>query len=173
MAAPQNASYAVRRASYIPTTPIVLLKLHNMKHLHYRSAMKHFAYAPYDLSSIALSATDDEKMEKWEFIRLQYNAIRTTLWPAIQSFMAGFFYVLILPKVSPAFTANHRSGREQTENANFSEKACVLHRFSRNSLFGKFGGRLWKNYLQAIQLQEKICRNFKIFVRYYRKSPLL
>ena len=34
---------------------------------------------------------------KWEFIRLQYNAIRTILWPAIQSFMAGFFYILILP----------------------------------------------------------------------------
>ena len=64
------------------------------------------------------------------------------LFSTIQSFMAGFFCILILPKVSPAFTANHRSGREQTENANFSEKACVLHRFSRNSLFGKVGGRL-------------------------------
>jgi len=29
----------------------------------FHSAMKHFAYAPYDLSSIALRATDDEKME--------------------------------------------------------------------------------------------------------------
>ena len=37
----------------------------NMKHLpsSFHSAMKHFAYAPYDLSSIALRATDDEKME--------------------------------------------------------------------------------------------------------------
>jgi len=30
----------------------------------FHSDMKHFAYAPYDLSSIALCATDDEKMEK-------------------------------------------------------------------------------------------------------------
>ena len=29
----------------------------------FHSDMKHFAYAPYDLSSIALCATDDEKME--------------------------------------------------------------------------------------------------------------
>ena len=60
----------------------------------FHSDMKHFAYAPYDLSSIALCATDDEKIKKWEFIRLQYNAIRTILWPAIQSFMAGFFLCL-------------------------------------------------------------------------------
>ena len=33
--------------------------------------MKHSAYAPYDLSSIALRATDDEKMENGSF-RLQY-----------------------------------------------------------------------------------------------------
>ena len=49
-----------------------------MKHLHYRSDMKHSAYAPYDLSSIALRATDDEKMKNESF-RLQYNAIRTIL----------------------------------------------------------------------------------------------
>ena len=28
------------------------------------SDMKHYAFAPYDLSSIALRATDDEKMKK-------------------------------------------------------------------------------------------------------------
>ena len=39
------------------------VSLHNMKHLHYRFDMKHSAYAPYDLSSIALRATDDEKMK--------------------------------------------------------------------------------------------------------------
>ena len=36
----------------------------------FHSDMKHFAYAPYDLSSIALRATDDEKMENESF-RLQ------------------------------------------------------------------------------------------------------
>ena len=48
---------------------------------HYSVAlhnMKHFAYAPYDLSSIALRATDDEKIKNESF-RLQYNAIRTIL----------------------------------------------------------------------------------------------
>ena len=34
-----------------------------MKHFRFRSNMKHSAYAPYDLSSIALRATDDEKMK--------------------------------------------------------------------------------------------------------------
>ena len=33
----------------------------------FHSDMKHFAYAPYDLSSIALCATDDEKMENESF----------------------------------------------------------------------------------------------------------
>ena len=42
-----------------------------MKHFRFRSNMKHSAYAPYDLSSIALRATDDEKMENESF-RLQY-----------------------------------------------------------------------------------------------------
>ena len=42
------------------------------------SAMKHSAIAPCDLSSIALRATDDEKMKNESF-RLQYNAIRTIL----------------------------------------------------------------------------------------------
>ena len=36
----------------------------------FHSAMKHFAFAPYDLSSIALRATDDEKMKNESF-RLQ------------------------------------------------------------------------------------------------------
>ena len=39
----------------------VFISLRRGKPFH--SAMKHFAYAPYDLSSIALRATDDEKME--------------------------------------------------------------------------------------------------------------
>ena len=39
----------------------VFISLRRGKPFH--SDMKHFAYAPYDLSSIALRATDDEKME--------------------------------------------------------------------------------------------------------------
>ena len=38
----------------------------------FHSDMKHFAYAPYDLSSIALRATDDEKMKNESFL-LQYT----------------------------------------------------------------------------------------------------
>jgi len=34
-----------------------------MKHFRFRANMKHSAYAPYDLSSIALRATDDEKIK--------------------------------------------------------------------------------------------------------------
>ena len=63
------------------------------------------------------------------------------LFSAIQSFVAGFFYILILPKEPQAFTANHRPGREQIENAKISVLQCVLHRFFRNSLLGKVGGR--------------------------------
>ena len=47
----------------------VFISLRRGKPFH--SAMKHSAYAPYDLSSIALRATDDEKMENESF-RLQY-----------------------------------------------------------------------------------------------------
>ena len=43
-----------------------------MKHFRFRSNMKHSAYAPYDLSSIALRATDDEKMKNESFL-LQYT----------------------------------------------------------------------------------------------------
>ena len=43
--------------------------------------------------------------------------------------MDGFFYILILPNEPQAFTANHRPGRKQTQNAKFFENACVLHRF--------------------------------------------
>ena len=46
----------------------VFISLRRGKPFH--SDMKHFAYAPYDLSSIALRATDDEKMENASF-RLQ------------------------------------------------------------------------------------------------------
>ena len=40
----------------------VFISLRRGKPFH--SDMKHFAYAPYDLSSIALRATDDEKIKK-------------------------------------------------------------------------------------------------------------
>ena len=56
--------------------------------------------------------------------------------------MAGFFYILILPKEPQAFTANHHPNREQIENANFSVFRCVLNKVAANSLFGKVGGRL-------------------------------
>jgi len=46
----------------------VFISLRRGKPFH--SDMKHFAYAPYDLLSIALRATDDEKMENESF-RLQ------------------------------------------------------------------------------------------------------
>ena len=64
------------------------------------------------------------------------------LFSIIQSFMAGFFYILILPKEPQAFTANHHPNREQIENANFSVFRCVLNKVAANSLFGKVGGRL-------------------------------
>ena len=38
------------------------------------------------------------------------------LFSMIQSFMAGFFWVLILPKEPQAFIANHRPGREFRKN---------------------------------------------------------
>ena len=66
-AVPQNASQKTpddealfRFASQYEASPVFIL-LRRGKPFH--SAMKHFAYAPYDLSSIALRATDDEKME--------------------------------------------------------------------------------------------------------------
>ena len=43
----------------------VFISLRRGKPFH--SDMKHFAYAPYDLSSIALCATDDEKMKNESF----------------------------------------------------------------------------------------------------------
>ena len=55
-------------ASQYEASP-VFISLRRGKPFH--SDMKHFAYAPYDLSSIALRATDDEKMENGSF-RLQY-----------------------------------------------------------------------------------------------------
>ena len=51
------------------------------------------------------------------------------LFSTIQSFMAGFFCILILPKEPQAFTANHCPNREQIENANFSVFQCVLNSF--------------------------------------------
>ena len=48
--------------------------------------------------------------KKWEFLL----AINTFFWTlSIQSFMAGFFYILILPTEPQAFTANHLPNREQ------------------------------------------------------------
>ena len=48
------------KAPQYEAAPVFIL-LRRGKPFH--SDMKHFAYAPYDLSSIALRATDDEKME--------------------------------------------------------------------------------------------------------------
>ena len=64
------------------------------------------------------------------------------LFSTIQSFMTGFFCVLILPKEPQAFTANHLPNREQIENGKFSLNRCVLNKVAANSLFGKVGGRL-------------------------------
>ena len=45
--------------------------------------MKHFAYAPYDLSSIVLRATDDEKMKN-ESLSV-CNTTLSALYYALQS----------------------------------------------------------------------------------------
>ena len=50
-----------------------------------------------------------------EFSGLSENARPFFLFSAIQSFMAGFFCVLTLPKEPQAFTANHLPNREQIE----------------------------------------------------------
>ena len=64
------------------------------------------------------------------------------LFSTIQSFVAGFFCVLILPKELQTFPSNHRPNREQIENGKFSLNRCVLNKVAANSLFGKVGGRL-------------------------------
>ena len=60
--APQNASsiiaFSDEAAPFHSAMKHCSVSLHNMKHS---------ACAPYDLSSIALCATDDEKMKEWEF----------------------------------------------------------------------------------------------------------
>ena len=77
-----------------------------------------------------------------EFSGLSENARPFFLFSAIQSFMAGFFCILILPKEPQAFTAQIPWNREQIENAKFSIFRCVLHRSAQNSLFIKVGGLL-------------------------------
>ena len=44
--------------------------------------------------------------------------------------------------------------REQIENGKFSLNRCVLNKVASNSLFGKVGGRLWKNCLQGVRDKE-------------------
>ena len=71
----EQSSQAQKCASY---GEAVLHKSLTMKHCFakapqyeaasFHSAMKHFAYAPYDLLSIALRATDDEKMKNESFL---------------------------------------------------------------------------------------------------------
>ena len=75
------------------------------------------------------------------------------LFSAIQSFMTGFFCVLILPKEPQAFTAQFSRNREQIENAKFSLNRCVLNKVPANSLFIKVGGRLCPFVLQVIREQ--------------------
>ena len=89
-------------ASQYEASP-VFISLRRGKPFH--SDMKHFAYAPYDLSSIALRATDDEKMENESLSvcnttlsALYYDLPSSPLW-------LDFFYVLILPNESQAFIA--------------------------------------------------------------------
>ena len=48
---------------FLPCSFLHGLLLHNMKHLHCRSYIKHSAFAPYDLPFMALRATEDEKMK--------------------------------------------------------------------------------------------------------------
>ena len=79
---------AQRAASY---GEAVLHKSLTMKHCSakapqyeaasFHSAMKHFAIAPYDLSSIALRATDDEKMKNESCAATRSRANwQVTLW---------------------------------------------------------------------------------------------
>jgi len=96
-----------------------------MKHFRFRSNMKHSAYAAYDLSSIALRATDDEKMKN-ESLSI-CNATLSALYYNLQSSPLWLdFFILILPSLV--------------------RSAVVYERI----------------ICKAIQLQKKICRNFKI-----------
>ena len=93
---------AQRAASY---GEAVLHKSLTMKHCSaeasqyeaasFHSAMKHFAYTSYDLSSIALRATDDEKMENESLSvcnttlsALYYDLQSSSLW---LDFFVSFF----------------------------------------------------------------------------------
>ena len=57
-----------------------------------------------------------------------------------RSLPTGFFYALLLPTESQAFTAISSPDREQTENGKISIFWCVLHRSSQNSLFCQVAG---------------------------------
>ena len=74
----------------------------------FHSDMKHSAHAPYDLSSIALRATDDEKMKNESYVckysssMLHYSAERKNLsWKNRQTNLSIFLFFCIL---NAAFT---------------------------------------------------------------------
>ena len=116
----------------------VFISLRRGKPFH--SDMKHFAYAPYDLSSIALRATDDEKMKNESLSvcnttlsALYYDLQSSPLW--LDFFMPRFY-----PQNRKHLQQYHRPDREQTENGKIYFFRCVLHRSSQNSLFGQVAG---------------------------------
>ena len=65
----------------------VFISLRRGKPFH--SAMKHSAYAPYDLSSIALCATDDVKKSKMKVFRLQIFLVYATLFSGKEKLYYG------------------------------------------------------------------------------------
>ena len=118
----------------------VFISLRRGKPFH--SDMKHFAYAPYDLSSIALRATDDVRKWKMRVYPLAIQRCPHYIMTCNPVLYGWIFCVLILPKEPQAFTAQFPRNREQIENAKFSLNRCVLNKVAANSLFGKVGGRL-------------------------------
>ena len=82
----------------------VFISLRRGKPFH--SAMKHFAYAPYDLSSIALRATDDEKMENESL-----SVCNTTLSALYYDLQSGplwldFFCLDFTQRMAGAYSVN-------------------------------------------------------------------
>ena len=96
-----------------------------MKHFRFRSNMKHSAYTAYDLSSIALRATDDEKMKNESLSicnatlsALYYNLRSSPLWLD--------FFILILPSLVRSAVVYERI---ICKPYNFRKKSAAILRF--------------------------------------------
>ena len=71
-------------------------------------------------------------MSLGDFSKLRENGRPFFLFSIIQSFMAGFFYVALLPEEPQAFTANHRPNREFRKNK-ISRNFKIVVRICRKS----------------------------------------